>query len=93
MADPTYETKESRRTDAIYQIAYNAADRELRNGIMQIASDLLDHPHLDAAFTRILSQHYRRELTPEQFATQMSTLLCDLVTEVAEWAAERKLSE
>lgn len=90
MTDYTYETKASREVDAIYEIAYQAADKDLRNGTMLVAADLLDHPELDADFTRILSQHYRRELTPEQLASQLSTLLCDLVSEVAEASAERK---
>ncbi len=91
MSDPTYETKASREVDAIYEAEYAAADRDLRKGKMSVAFEMHNNSdELCDRFSDLASQHYRRELTPEQLANQLTTLLCDLVSEVAEWSAERK---
>lgn len=92
MTDYTYETKESRRVDAAYSEAYDSVANGLRSGRMSVTQELEQYPELDDAFNRLMSEHYRRELTPEQLAHQLSTLLCDLVAECAEWAAERKIN-
>lgn len=90
MFDPTAETKRSRCVDAIYSDAYDRVARSLRDGKLWVADELRDHPELSIAFDLLLSEHFRRETTPEVFAHQMSTLLCDLVSELAEWEADRK---
>jgi hypothetical protein len=87
MTDTTYETKTSRLAEDAINDAYDDVDKSLRTGEMSVADELLNYPKLADAFNALMSDHYRRILSPEALAARLSTILCDLVTEEAEWKA------